>query len=212
VLTRSISDLRTQLGAHTELTLIETIPKRGYRWVPPVAMGTTPVYAPAPVPEVRPAEGRRPWYRAAFAIVGVVLTASLMLWALGSVFTSDRIKMALLPLQADAAAQQTATELEGMLHEQLLASDQFDMLAFSATALYLQNPFPALAREYGVAYVVEGRVQARGEEVRITLNLVDARSASVIDSIVTDIPGSADLRLLGESAATQFRRHLQSSR
>src|ERR1044071_4069755 len=35
VLTRSISDLRTQLGAHADApVLIETIPKRGYRWVP----------------------------------------------------------------------------------------------------------------------------------------------------------------------------------
>lgn len=39
-LTRCISELRTQLGKYSsQSSLIETLPKRGYRWVPPV-----PVY------------------------------------------------------------------------------------------------------------------------------------------------------------------------
>jgi DNA-binding winged helix-turn-helix (wHTH) protein len=38
VLTRSISDIRSQLSKYSKIKLIETLPKRGYRWLPDVSI------------------------------------------------------------------------------------------------------------------------------------------------------------------------------
>jgi DNA-binding winged helix-turn-helix (wHTH) protein/TolB-like protein len=212
VLTRAISDLRTQLGAHTEApVLIETIPKRGYRWLPPVASApgmplaaVAPATVPLAVPAVPLRTGTRVLVWAAAVLAGLLLLSSSVLWVLGSHSASGRIKVAALPVQAAAAEQQIATEIDRLLQEQLLVSEQFELLAFSATSLHLQNPFPVLAREYGVQYVLEGRIQTWQSHSTLTLNLVDARSATVIDSVSADVGATSDLQALSQGFIARF--------
>lgn len=207
VLTRSISDLRTQLGEHAEApVLIETIPKRGYRWVPPVTnvegvaqIASQPPDAKAQTRSSLPSgRGLRVLAWAAVVLAGLALLSSSVLWVLGTYSGTVRTKVAALPIQAEAAEQQLATEADRLLQEYLLASTQFELLSFSATSLHLQNPFPVLAREYGVQYVIEGRILTYQSRSMITLSLVDARSATVVDSVTHDIEAAADLQAVSQ--------------
>lgn len=219
VLTRSISDLRTQLGEHTGGTvLIETIPKRGYRWVPAVTraegclpMGASPLDAQGVALTLRVvpmSTGMRILAWAGLVLAGLVLLSSSVLWVLGSYSASDRIKVAVLPIQAASAEQQLATEVDRLMQEQLLNSEQFELLSFSATSLYLQNPFPVLAREYGVQYVIEGRIRSYQSRSMLTLSVVDALSASVVDSVTLDIDAASDLQALSEDFIGGFDESL----
>jgi DNA-binding winged helix-turn-helix (wHTH) protein/TolB-like protein len=218
VLTRSISDLRTQLGEHTDApVLIETIPKRGYRWVPPVtstagllSMTTSPSVALA-MRVVPMSTGMRLLAWAGVVLAGLVLVSSTVLWVLGNNPESDRIKVAALPIQAAAEEQQLATEVDRMLQEGLLESAHFQLLSFSATSRYLQNPFPILAREYGVQYVVEGRIRTYQSRTLLTLNLVDALSASVIDSVTLDVDAASDLEALSGDFIDRLNESLRAN-
>lgn len=218
VLTRSISDLRTQLGEHTDTpVLIETIPKRGYRWVPPVtsAQGVLPMAAAAPgsvamsLTVVPASTGIRLLAWIAVVLVSLALLSSSVLWVLGN-SASDHVKVAALPIQAAAEEQQLATEVDRLLQEGLLESEQFELLAFSATSRYLQNPFPILAREYGVQYVLEGRIRTYQSGTLLTLNLVDALSASVIDSVTLDVDAASDLQALSENFIESFDESIRA--
>lgn len=174
-LTRCISDLRIQLGQHnSEVKLIETLPKRGYRWRVEVKEGEEETFQK----ESAVWKQYLVWGLLSFVLL-IVLSTSL-LWFLINQQNKRFIQIAVLPVSVNNVNQgNIAIELEDLLKEELLSTRQLRFLAPSVLDNHLQNPYPYLYRELGAQWIIEGTIRQQDNSVRISLNLVDARTALV---------------------------------
>jgi TolB-like protein/DNA-binding winged helix-turn-helix (wHTH) protein/Flp pilus assembly protein TadD len=199
----ALRKLRYALGDPAQNpTFIETIPRRGYRFIAPVSNGTfaaTPsmtIDAPSSVfpsghPTVKAAQNpkgvltRYALRRIVASAVGavVILLVGLMVWRVVERSRSvARIQsIAVLPLEnlsGDAAQDYFA---DGMTEELITELGQIQPLRVISRSSVMQykgvrKPLPLIAHELNVDAVVVGTVVHSGEQVRITAQLVEASS------------------------------------
>lgn len=189
-LNNAISRLREVLGDSADSPrFIETVPRRGYRFVAPVAVvepaspeqtaiPQLPVLVSAPAPAVR----TRRWLPVAFGLaIGMVVTASLYGILRRPAHPIDSI--AVLPFATADVSQGSPDRYVAFgMTEALISAlskvgelkviSQTSTLQYTATA----RPLKQIARELGVGAVVEGSVVREGDQVRITVQLIDAAS------------------------------------
>jgi TolB-like protein/DNA-binding winged helix-turn-helix (wHTH) protein/Tfp pilus assembly protein PilF len=188
VLKGSISELRRVLedDAH-EPTIIQTIPKRGYRLVATVQ----PVNgAPESSTENRPETQRavvntRKFWMGALAVVG----ATLLFVFLGANFGGLRARLAskmgapqihslaVLPLQNlsnDPAQEYFSDGMTDALITDLAQISSLKVISRTSSMQYRQTKMslPEIARELNVDGIIEGTVQRSGDRVRITAQLI----------------------------------------
>ncbi|HET7291754.1 MAG TPA: winged helix-turn-helix domain-containing protein [Vicinamibacteria bacterium] len=173
----AVNRLREALGdAADSPRFVETIPRKGYRFIAPIALeGAAPLPAPAPRRE-RPS----PLVLAALGAVAFALAALAILpgWrARGRPDGPTRI--AVLPFRnvsGDSSQDYLADGLTDALISDLAriralrVTSRTSAMSFKGTAKRL----PEVARELGVSAVVEGSVLRSGERVRVTAQLVEA--------------------------------------
>jgi DNA-binding winged helix-turn-helix (wHTH) protein/TolB-like protein len=188
VLTRAISDIRTQLAKLDESTkFIETLPKRGYRWaleVMPVAAqiaGVSSMPAPPPVvaaellPQSTRAIGRH-IINVFFYIVAAVLLAFVIMWWL-SQSSARQITLAVLPTISERPqTEHIAKALDENLLLVLRKIPTLKLLSTSAISSRPNNPFPYFFKEFGAKWVLESRVKDSEGFYDLELSLVDART------------------------------------
>jgi len=99
-LTRCISELRALLGKHSRQThLIETLPKRGYRWLLPVDEKNTEVASvPSPVKEILDGRWKRISAMALFGLSSLLLFTILKLWLVDLSLKPELLRIALIPV------------------------------------------------------------------------------------------------------------------
>lgn len=170
---------------------IETVPKRGYRFLAPVAReGETglsaPVEsaAPAPVSASAPASART---RLGIPMVAALAFAVIAVGALAFYLLSNREDarptsdtLAVLPFvnaSGDPADEYFSRGLTEELMDRLAREDDLRVVSrTSAFALKNQNLSASEVGELlGAASLVEGSVRRDGDRLRITVRLVDAR-------------------------------------
>ena len=197
----AIGKLRSAFGDSAENPrFIETLPKRGYRFIADVSVvapdspSRKPGSAtedlsrtnPGTAPQVaRPAVAPKPrlWTTpTAIAAIALVLGFSLLsLWLLrspGRAPTGVR-SLAVLPLEnlsGDASQNYFA---DGMTDELITDLAQISALrVISRTSIMVykgaRKPLPQIARELNVDAVVEGTILRSGDQVRITAQLIEA--------------------------------------
>lgn len=167
---------------------IETLPRRGYRFIAPVQSPGDPPpaepSAPAASPESReiasvPARGRTQWIVLATALLVVLISLAWILRA--RLVPQRRIQsLAVLPLAnltGDAGQEYFA---DGMTEELITALAQIHSLRVISRTSVTQfkqprKKLPEIAAELNVDAVVEGSVLRSGDQVRITVQLLDAR-------------------------------------
>lgn len=209
VISRCISALRTQLGDdHRQPEYIETLPKRGYRLiarVEPLGAPASPVPAaessPAPpgTPEItaRPARPRRYGIRHGLAVVAAAaLVYAVVRWLAPDAPTGDFESVAVLPF-TNVSAEQDQYLADGVTEELTYALTQLPDLKVAARTSASQFRDTALdvreiARQIGVDGIIEGSVRREGEDLRVTAQLVDARTgyqmwAVTFDGSVSDV-------------------------
>jgi TolB-like protein/DNA-binding winged helix-turn-helix (wHTH) protein/Tfp pilus assembly protein PilF len=196
----AIAKLRSALGDSAENPrYIETLPKRGYRFIAEVAVVETGVHAKVPesaaaglpvaTPEYQlPAAGlptapeRRPWpARGVIAAVAVLVLGVLALWisrARGHAPTGIR-SIVVLPLDNLSGEASQDYFADGMTDELITDLAQISALrVISRTSAMVykgaRKPLPQIARELNVDAVVEGTVLRSGDQVRITAQLIQA--------------------------------------
>lgn len=241
-LTRCISDLRSQLkrlSKNGTIKYIETVPKRGYRWLFDVSikqdsqktivkMQTSTqtkddsCQSPAPFSHPTGAVSQQPVESnlkslALLTASGIVifgLLSYLLLWSVNYFNDSDVVKVALLPIRIDLAqklegsigdvavngrqniksSNQSLTDLarrfEDSLKQQILATDSIRFLSSKTIEARPQNLYPYLSREFSARWVIETRVRSINKEIQVVVNIVDARTAIVSDSISVEIKGN----------------------
>src|SRR6202140_3425545 len=197
----AVGKLRSALGDSAENPrFIETLPKRGYRFIADVSVLDTDarlrrpesVAADPPASEsgqtlqgsgLAVAPPRQPWPTRA-AIVGLALVLSLSILAVwlfrsrGPAPAGIR-SLAVLPLEnlsGDASQNYFADGMTDELITDLAQISALRVISRTSVMVYkgARKPLPQIARELNVDAVVEGTVLRSGNQVRITAQLIEA--------------------------------------
>ncbi len=224
-LSYTVSLLRKALGDDAEpYRYIETVPKRGYRFKAPIVAG-------APAPDAAP---ERPvtvdrfsltrlsgGHRVAAAVALVSALAALIAWQATSdgndgTRTRGTIRsVAILPLKNLSKDPAQDYFVEGM-HEALITELARDgslaVVARSSAMRYAgKDPPPGeVARELNVQALVEGSVLRVGEQVRISVRLLDASSGQTLWAAAFD-RSLGDVLALHTDVAQAIATELQSA-
>ena len=204
----TVKQVRAALGDDAESPrYIETLPRRGYRFIAPVealvapkeaivrASGTDPSgrlelpdnasppsFQSAPPPVI----GRIERHRIAIAVVTCALLSILGggWWAMGrpSVASGSRASVAVLPFHAIGGGDEYfADGLTEALTTELGTIAGLRVIASNAAFSYRDRPtLRQVARELGVGLVVTGSVQRQDPSVRITASLVNASDGTTL--------------------------------
>lgn len=196
-LARNVSLLRKALSDHQDgHVFIETIPKRGYRFVAPVEIKDLPSTQTelTPIPESHSSEPgipleqyipsfRRKWVWM-LAVAGICI--GVLGWIYLRLWPRPRPPLiVVLPVQnltGDATREYVADGLTEELIAKLgsLGSDKLSVIARTSAMTYKNSSktVAQVGRELGVNYVVESSVRQWGDRVRITAQLIRVRDES----------------------------------
>ena len=178
-LAQNVSVLRKALG---DSAYIETVPKRGYRFVPPAPI--VPANEAAPLrqeTEVIPSAPRLRWR------LWVPVMAAALLLTSSFVFLRQYPpkpvirSLAVLPLKnlsGDAAQDYFADGITELLTEQLAKRLPLRVTSRTSAARYRNTAksAPTIGTELGVDALIEGSVVRTGDRVRVTVQLIQAAS------------------------------------
>jgi len=190
-LSSTVSKLRDALGDSADNPrFIETVPRRGYRFIAPTQPSSTTALAPPTTTDSRGAGGSSRGRRVLLLVIGVGLL-SLPLWMLvnwrrtvGPAAPSIR-SLAILPLDnftgdptqdyfVDGMTEALITELAQI--ETIRVISRSSVMRFKGT----KEPLQAIASKLEVEGVVQGTVARSGRRVRVTAQLIDAASDRVL--------------------------------
>jgi DNA-binding winged helix-turn-helix (wHTH) protein/TolB-like protein len=205
VLTRAISDIRTQLAKLDESSkFIETLPKRGYRWafaatpfgaqnlIESNTLELNPVIAAESPPQTAHAISHKLINSFLYISAAVLLAFALMWWLSQS--TPNQISLAVLPtLSEHPQTELIAKNLDENLLRVLRKNPNLKLLSKSAIASRPQNPFPYFFKEFGAKWVLESRVKDSEGFYELELSLVDARTGIELRSTHIEFANNTEL-------------------
>lgn len=189
-LARRIFNLRQVLGDTEEgRKYIETIPRRGYRFIATLQQDpepATPELAAAPVVEQKqdtasPSQRRGFWWWPLVltaALVATPIVVSQYFWPLRKPHR-EKVMLAVLPF-ANLGGDMHEDYLADGLTEEMIAQlgqlqpSRLGVIARTSTVRYKDSRETAaqIGRELGVSYLLEGSVRRGGERVRVTAQLI----------------------------------------
>jgi TolB-like protein/DNA-binding winged helix-turn-helix (wHTH) protein/Tfp pilus assembly protein PilF len=163
---------------------IETLPRRGYRWIAPVLEASASVGIETRPPKSPEAPRRLRVPKIAwFAVIGAVgLTLIAFGWLSSRPHPSSRrLMIAVLPFQnlsgdaqqefiADGMTEEMITQLGSLDPEHLGVIARTSALQYKATS----KSAGEISRELNVGYLLEGGIRRNGERVRVTAQLIQA--------------------------------------
>jgi TolB-like protein len=201
----AIAKLRSALGDSAENPrFIETLPKRGYRFIADVSVVDTDArpkraesvagVLPGPERKAEPADKlqvagladapKRRWWPTRRVIVGLALALSFSILAVWlfrppSPAPTGIRSLAVLPLDnlsGDASQNYFADGMTDELITDLAQISALRVISRTSVMVYkgARKPLPQIARELNVDAVVEGTVLRSGDQVRITAQLIEA--------------------------------------
>ena len=182
----AIAKLRTALGDSAENPrYIETLPRRGYRFIAEVALVDTAKSAtelPVTQPDETSPVRKRFRLPLSWKIAGSILVlglAAFITWMLYSRKSSSPAirSLAVLPLESLSGDSSQDYFADGMTDELITDLSQISALRVISRTSVMQykrvhRPLPEIARELNVDAVVEGTVLRSGDRVRITAQLI----------------------------------------
>lgn len=238
-LTRCVSDIRAQLRKLSGRDdWIETLPKRGYRWIGPIGEAVPVDVGPSPVTTLRveaqpaveqpivatpPASASSPppphhtrhrllWLagRGAAYLVALVLMASGVLWAIDR-FSGPRFPVvAVLPVTAETPHAEVASEFDRALRSWLGRQEQIQVLARAAIATRPAKPFPYFHYEFGARWLVEAGLQEFPGQTVVSVAVVDARTGIVeMQYSERALVGTADEQLFSEDVRNALQEFFE---
>ena len=196
VLSRCIYELRRELGraggSDRYRQMFETVPKRGYRLNCEVAIANpAPGGTPAVAPASRPSTGQH-WRIAALTVAAAAVILALFAFGRRAEPPSGThalpaaraaYSVAVLPF-VDLSANQDQGYFSDGIAEEILnqLSQSPDLRTISRTSSFLLRDrtldVPTIAARLEVSHVLEGSVRRSGDDVRITVQLIEASSNS----------------------------------
>lgn len=184
-----IKELRAALGDDARAPrVIETLPKRGYRFVGRLTRVASERPREASPPTAAVPRPPRP-ASSTLRLRVTLLAALLAALAIGGGTRrrpeqSARLLVALLPFQQADATPESAYLADGLTEElglqlRRVAPARLGVIAHASSARYRAQPrdLPAIGRALGARFVVEGRLNTAGQRLRVALELADTQAA-----------------------------------
>ncbi len=168
----AVKRLRQALGDSAESPkFIETLPRRGYRFIYPLPTTSTATM--------------EPWFvQRRLARLLATAAAGLALLLASTWLTRNRkpeiTSLAVLPLQNLTGDPEQEFYVDG-LHDELITElaqiSALKVISRTSVLRYKQQkkPLPEIARELGVDGILEGTVRVGGDRVRMTVQLISAK-------------------------------------
>ena len=194
----AVNRLREALGDSAESPrFVETLPRRGYRFVAPVTEIKGPEHDsaaenPNAVAQARLEEDRTSGnltdkrsvakLSVVVALVAALVGASVWVWEKWRASDTPRItSLAVLPLEnlsRDPDQEYFADGMTEALTTELAQISSLKVISHTSVVQYkgTKKPLPQIARELRVDAVVEGAVQRSGDKVEITVQLIHGPS------------------------------------
>jgi TolB-like protein/DNA-binding winged helix-turn-helix (wHTH) protein/Tfp pilus assembly protein PilF len=187
----AINKLRDALGDSPEKPrFIETLPRRGYRFIAPVDAPKTsrdggPPAQATSFPAERAGSGSITWRRALlpalFALSLAVVFFSVFRYWRGRSAESSIRSLAVLPFENFSGDPNQEYFVDGMTDElttNLAKIKSLRVISRTSAMKYknVRTPLAEIARTLRVDAVVEGSIVLSGEKLRITAQLIDART------------------------------------
>ena len=222
-LNTAVRKLRQALNDNAEAPrFVETLARRGYRFVAPVEKIEPAVAATAavPTPISEPAERRRaPLHWALAALVLVTFAAFLYVRRSPA---ADINSIAVLPfvnLTGDARNEYIADGMTESLISDLAHIGSLQVISRTSAMQYknAKKPLPQIASELKVSGIVEGSVLRFGDRARVEVKLIDAqrdallwsaeyeRLASELDVLQREVAGAIASQLRTRVAPSPSR-------
>ncbi len=189
-LVQAIGDIRRVLGDPSHAR-IRTVPRRGYLLA--VEVG-------APTPSASPAR-RWPHWAAGAALLAAVIGITLW-WALPVDGAPPR-SLAVLPFEGEAGAEDWFVDgVTADLTAILASRPEAKIVGRGSTAGYKGKAIDPrqIGRELGVRHVLTGRARRDGDQVRLAVSLIDARTGHLAWSELRDMPRAELDTLVGDVA------------
>ena len=190
-LNSAVKRLRAALGDSADTPrFIETLPRRGYRFLVPVEVAG-PMHAPAAAgpaksdPVAFPPASRRLPLTMVGLVVALVIAVGAVVWrsrARPPAFQPGQVKsLAVLPFQNLSSDPDQVHFADGMtdaLITHLAQIKSLNVISRTSVMSYKtgEHRVPQIAKELAVDAVVEGSVMRAGDEVRITAQLIHGPS------------------------------------
>jgi TolB-like protein/DNA-binding winged helix-turn-helix (wHTH) protein/Tfp pilus assembly protein PilF len=187
----AVKRLRNVLGDDAENPrYIETLPRHGYRFIGAVDYGTAKQDRHKGRAPGAPREARR-WLASAAIIVVAAIVLFGTLFALNVGGLRDRLLGPGAPPKIESIAVLPFENLSGDLNQEYFADGMteelitnlgkisaLDVISRTSVMRYkgTRKPLPEIARELNVDTIVESAVRSSGGRVRITVQLIDART------------------------------------
>lgn len=166
---------------------VETVPKRGYRFVAPLIASPEPQTGILPGSPQPTTSTTSRWLLPYFVGAAIVLAiAGYFAWrnlrSSNSARSPVGIKsVAVLPLRNLSSDSEQEYFSDGMTDElitDLAKSGSLRVISHTSVERFknTKTPLPEIAKQLGVEAIVEGTVMRSGNNVRVTAQLIDARS------------------------------------
>lgn len=178
----ALNRLRETLGDDAEHPqFIETLPRRGYRFIAPVEFDSdAPLGVGTTVAEPAPGHSRR-WMIAASLLV-LLIAAGVLLrqrFDTPSAAVADRVMLVVLPFEnltgeadqeylSDGFTEEVISRLARLGHERMGVIARTSAMAYKGS----RKPVDQVGRELHVDYLLEGSLRRSGERLRITAQLI----------------------------------------
>ena len=187
---------RTALGDDAKQpAYIETLPRRGYRFIAPVEPSVEGDAVAAPAKPLRLL-----WFLGAAALLVVMVLVAA--WQRReNAGATGKVMIAVLPFEelsgsdaaffADGMTDELITHLGALQPRQLGVIARTSILRYRGT----QKSVSEIGRELGVTYVVEGSVRREGDRTRVTAQLIDARDQTHLWAESFDRSGTGALAI-----------------
>jgi TolB-like protein/DNA-binding winged helix-turn-helix (wHTH) protein len=187
----AVNRLRLALGDSAENSrYVETLPRRGYRFIAPIVMEAEAARGKLPPPLAASRRGPRQskWWSAPLAGAALITLAAVAIGLdvgglrqrlFGTPGPPPIRSLAVLPLQNLSGDPSQEYFADGMTDELITELGKIGALrVISRTSVMqykgAQRPLPQIGRELNVEAVVEGSVVRSGDRVRITAQLIYA--------------------------------------
>jgi TolB-like protein/Tfp pilus assembly protein PilF len=193
----------------TDPRFVETLPRRGYRFIAPVTAVAEPPQEVLPLPSLKTeAEEEDHWKPSPRRVIWAGASVILLLSALVAWYVlrphpvRSIVVLPLVNLSADPNQQFFPYGVTDELITNLAQIGSLRVISHTSSMVYAgtHKSAPQIARELGVDALVEGSVARSGDRVRITVQLIQAASDRHLWAHTYDLQLSDVLTVQGELA------------
>jgi TolB-like protein/DNA-binding winged helix-turn-helix (wHTH) protein len=201
-----IAQIRATLNDDSDAPrYIQTVPKRGYRFIAPVERVN-----PAPPPDTKPVIPRARWFWiiVAAALASASMAVSYFTWRAAD--TPERVMLAALPFENLSGETKEDLFTDGLTEELIgqfgsLNPDRLGVIGRSSVMRYKGAPhsIDQVGRDLRVNYVLEGTVRKSAGRVRITARLLKVADQAQVWSDTSE-RGESEMFQMQEEAAARI--------